>query len=448
MKAKRLMESFTTLSDSKGEFVDQGIYATVEHRKLMELKNSGAVDSDQLELLANIKFCHIKSEIKSIRRQQKEDKGWFFKLMDLSLPIDQEVDLMFTTRQELVDHLVAIDVPSDLCPITDTDKEEFLFFDRAARYAAEARRVLDMFKRHHEVIVDSDRSMVIEWILQNAQRIREELEKGGLIMGDQLLPENVKMIWSRSEERHDWRIHLTELGDHPANHIEPVDLIRNAGEHDTITIYITSPGGYLSIASMYTSAIKASKAKVKTVAVGEVASAAVNIFLSGHERVIEDGCYLMFHNAQLSLGGDSANIKTRVDFYAQEFKNQFHDLYSEILTDEELSRLFDHAGEVYLNAEDARSRLGGGKKEVKASDSIIFPFPTQEIDKGDEFDITLDNGKKKTFSLGKLRTKDFDEYTPSELIEIARAFDINYLSVHDNPEYIRQEIVWRLKEKV
>lgn len=157
--------------------MDKGIFATVEHRKLMELKNCGAVDAARLEDLAEVLFLNMKEEISAIRKLSVKT-GFFARLFNLSMPVDQEVALMFSKREELIEHLTAIEVPSDLCPVTTEDKEKLLFIDRAARYAVEAQKVLDMFKRHHEVIVDSDRSQVIDWILQNHVRVRAELNKG------------------------------------------------------------------------------------------------------------------------------------------------------------------------------------------------------------------------------------------------------------------------------
>lgn len=177
MQLQQMTEDYTTLSASKGEFMEKGIFATVEHRKLMELKNCGATDDSRLEDLAQLAFLELKGLIKE-RRAGKEEKGFFARVFNLRLPVDKEVDLMFTTREELIDHLSAIEVPSELCPITEEERENFFFLDRAARYAKEGQKVLDMFKRHHDVIVDSDRSLVVEWILQNHNRVRAELNKG------------------------------------------------------------------------------------------------------------------------------------------------------------------------------------------------------------------------------------------------------------------------------
>lgn len=158
--------------------MERGIFATVEHRKLMELKNSGAVDADTLEMLAQDVFKEVKASIVKARKEKEHSKSAIVRFLTLSLPMEKEVELMFTTRQELVDHLSAVEVPTRLCPINAELKEKLLFIDRAALYAYEAREVLDMFRRHNEVIVDPDRSVVIEWILQNSWKVRSEIAKG------------------------------------------------------------------------------------------------------------------------------------------------------------------------------------------------------------------------------------------------------------------------------
>ncbi|QUL77193.1 hypothetical protein A71_36 [Escherichia phage A7_1] len=152
--------------------MDKGMYATVDHRKLMELKNCGAIVPDRIEEIATALFEELRFGIKTLRKNNDEYRGWFSRLFLGSLSIDQEVDIMFSTRAELIEHLSAIEVPSKLCPITEELKEQIIFLDRAALYTAEAAKILDMFKRHHEVIVDSDHSVVVDWVLQNATRIR------------------------------------------------------------------------------------------------------------------------------------------------------------------------------------------------------------------------------------------------------------------------------------
>lgn len=253
-------------------------------------------------------------------------------------------------------------------------------------------------------------------------------------------------IWSTPQERMDWRLYLTELGDDPKNHIEAVDMIREAGEEDTIEILITSPGGRIDIADMYIAAMADSKAKIITRVTGECCSAACTIFLEGDERVCDNGSYFMFHNVQLGgIGGDSANVYARTKFYERMFKEKFYNQMAEVLTKEELAELFERAGEVYLTAEEMRSRLvvsdeetpqpADGNDETRKVGFVDLPFPPTPVPlagdfpPGDEFDITLDEGYRKTFRLSTMSKKDFDEYNIEEIREIGLVFGVGLLGM-------------------
>lgn len=280
-------------------------------------------------------------------------------------------------------------------------------------------------------------------------------------------------IWCTPQERMDWRLYLTELCDDPKNHIEAVDMIREAGEEDVIEVLITSPGGRVDIADMYLAAFGDSKAKIITRAIGECASAATTVFLAGDERVCEPGSYFMFHNVQMGgLGGDSANVFSRTKFYERLFKEKFYVQMSEVLNKEELDELFERAGEVYLTSEEMKVRLANADRKADIIDRfgagflpppvgicnhdtfgdspqavalrqqvnaptleamekagfITLPFPAvkvkdaAEFPQGDEFDITLDDGFKKTFRLSTLGPRDFSEYNTPEIVEMGQVF--------------------------
>ncbi|QPI18284.1 prophage Clp protease-like protein [Pectobacterium phage POP15] len=280
-------------------------------------------------------------------------------------------------------------------------------------------------------------------------------------------------IWCTPQERMDWRLYLTELGDDPKNHIEALDMIRTAESEDVIEILITSPGGYCSIADMYLAAMADSQAKIITRAIGECASAATTVFLAGDERVCEPGAYFMFHNVQFGgLGGDSANVFSRTKFYERLFKEKSYNQMAEVLNKEELDELFERAGEVYLTSEEMKARLANADRKADIIDRfgagmlpppmaicnrdtfgdspravalrqqvnaptleamekagfITLPFPevkvkdAAEFPQGDEFDITLDDGFKKTFRLSTLGPRDFSEYNTDEIVEMGQVF--------------------------
>lgn len=153
----------------------QVLMAVVEHRRLMELKNSGVVKTNLLKDKADVAFFDLRQSIIDSRLTTEKATGVLRLLSGktFSAALRKDIEVMFDTRQALVDHLVAVSVPTKLAPISDAEKRELLFLDRAARYSAEADKVLGLFKLHNEVIVDGDTSHVINWLLSNTQRIRD-----------------------------------------------------------------------------------------------------------------------------------------------------------------------------------------------------------------------------------------------------------------------------------
>lgn len=268
-------------------------------------------------------------------------------------------------------------------------------------------------------------------------------------------------IWCTPEQRTDWRIYVTDLCDTAENHIETVDLIRQAGEEDTVQLLITSAGGYIELAEMYLSAMRESKATIVTRAIGQCASAATTIFLNGDVRICEKGSYFMFHNVQGGEGGDYANIRARADFYTHLFRERYYDMMREVLTEEQMAELFDRAGEVFLTCNEMRDRLhesavkNGGAiikygdegdvvldeetddsfdsellqavssalEEADGAGETLEEFQQQAVEEEDtKFVITLEDGYSKTFDLSDIEPSDFDEYSLREVIEIGESF--------------------------
>lgn len=81
--------------------------------------------------------------------------------------------------------------------------------------------------------------------------------------------------------------------------------LRAAGPVDEIHLYLNSPGGHVTAMLRIATALADSKAKLITYCEGEAASAAMALFLLGHERCMSPAGRLMLHN--VNCGGDETD---------------------------------------------------------------------------------------------------------------------------------------------
>lgn len=91
-------------------------------------------------------------------------------------------------------------------------------------------------------------------------------------------------------------------------------------ETEHITIFIDSPGGDVKAAMKLIDVMNLSRIPIRTIGWGGVASAALLIFMCGHERLISESAEVLSHQATLNVNSLSAKIN---DFESQqkEFQN-------------------------------------------------------------------------------------------------------------------------------
>lgn len=75
-----------------------------------------------------------------------------------------------------------------------------------------------------------------------------------------------------------------------------------------ITIIINSPGGSISAAFALISIIRSSPVPITTIALGECSSAALMIFMSGHNRLIDKNTSILSHQFSASFPGHAKAI--------------------------------------------------------------------------------------------------------------------------------------------
>lgn len=139
-------------------------------------------------------------------------------------------------------------------------------------------------------------------------------------------------------------------------YINMINTLKTSEQHDTIFIYLNTPGGNLLTTLQIMAAIKQSAATVVTCMEGQVASAGTMIFLTGHRHIVGPNTIFMAHNYSALSAGKGYEIKTRQKFDEQYFLELVKDVYAGFLTEEEIVSIMEDR-DVWLNATEVVKRL-------------------------------------------------------------------------------------------
>lgn len=150
----------------------------------------------------------------------------------------------------------------------------------------------------------------------------------------------------------------------PGKYIQLLDTLYHANPGDTITILIASPGGMVETGAALFTAFENTRAKVKTVGMGTVASIASLIWMAGHEREMMPGSTLMVHGPSGMQAGKVSIIQEECEQISDYFKFMFVQLSKGVLTDEQLSRVLESREDLFISAEtlnDQMKKMAGGQ---------------------------------------------------------------------------------------
>ena len=148
---------------------------------------------------------------------------------------------------------------------------------------------------------------------------------------------------------------VDEIGE-PHQFLDLINTLKTAEEHDTIFIYLNTPGGSLQTTIQIIGAIRQSDATVVTCLEGEVCSAGTLIFLVGDKHIVNSNCTFMIHNYSQWLGGKGNEVALRVKYSEQYFRKLAFDLYKGFLTDEEIETVMQ-GKDYWLESEEVTARL-------------------------------------------------------------------------------------------
>lgn len=151
----------------------------------------------------------------------------------------------------------------------------------------------------------------------------------------------------------------------PSNYRELLALLFNAGEEDTINIFINSNGGHLDTALAVVEGLKATDAGVTAVLIGACHSAASIISMYCHHVAVLDNAYSMVHTASFGAAGSTGNVKAHTEFTVQQVEKLLNETYEGFLTKEELVKV-KQGVEMWFDAEEIRKRMELRIKHLEA----------------------------------------------------------------------------------
>lgn len=152
--------------------------------------------------------------------------------------------------------------------------------------------------------------------------------------------------------------------DEPQEYRELIALLFNAGEGDTVSIYINSEGGHLDTALAIVEGLKATHANTTAILIGACHSAASIIAMYCHDVCVLDGAYSMVHTASFGSHGNTSNVRSHTEFTVRQVEKLLNDTYEGFLTKEELQKVKTGV-ELWFDADQIRKRMLGRAKFVK-----------------------------------------------------------------------------------
>ena len=245
-------------------------------------------------------------------------------------------------------------------------------------------------------------------------------------------------VYSYPVHSHDHVIYIDDLS-WLEDHQDRLQVIRQASPDDTIRVVINSPGGVVSIAMAYVSAIRESQAQIVTHAEGNVCSAGTILWLAGKDRTVSPLTEFMFHNYQGGTYGDGANMYAQIAFEKHYFDRLMDTFYTGVLTETELATI-KGGGQVWMDEIEILKRTAAvllDERNIKRMQQGQQPFMNNEAQKpkkkvienvdmknlpkdagpaeGVILKVVFEDGEEFKFDISTLKPSDFDGFNVTEL---------------------------------
>lgn len=146
-------------------------------------------------------------------------------------------------------------------------------------------------------------------------------------------------FYNQTQQVSSYRFYISDAIEEPERYHQMCQVLRQAGERDTVYIHLNSPGGQLDSTVQIIAAMKECRGQVITVADGIVASAATLIFLAGDGFIVNPHCLMMLHNYSGGAFGKGHEMVAQISADERWFNRIAADYYVAFLTKRELQKM-------------------------------------------------------------------------------------------------------------
>ena len=198
-------------------------------------------------------------------------------------------------------------------------------------------------------------------------------------------------IFSKEIPAHHYLITLNDEIGVASEYSELIALLKFANENDVVEIEINNNGGCVDTALQIKNAISECKAHVITCLNVAAHSAASVVMLAGHSYKIGKYASMVIHEGFSGLSGKPSDIRKHIDFYNKQLDRIVTEVYSEILTEEEIKQVLNGL-ELILDDTELMKRLNNRPKQKDEFSTML------NTDLCEMFKVKLDEyvGKKLT----------------------------------------------------
>ena len=159
-------------------------------------------------------------------------------------------------------------------------------------------------------------------------------------------------------------LYLTSEIGPPEEYTDWFQLIRQAGELDTIFIHINSEGGQVNTALQMVDAMEDSNATIVGSVSGACYSAATFIFLACERWEISEHASFLFHNYRSGVIGKGGEMHDQITFERRWSETMIKAFYEGFLTSEEIKSILD-GKDLWMNRDEVGARFDAKNAAVE-----------------------------------------------------------------------------------